>query len=347
MTNKKTKFRAVRLKLKNFYLGIGLTINFLVLLSCGSVNNKRTISYEAGHSDQSKMIYLPVSNDSLKVKNLGECKGTALTFNNEPLSLAKITLIDQKGHSFSTYSEIDGLFLIQNLAPGMYNLKISDISCELLILDSLVIRAGKMLYIPKIVVEERNETLKPIIYLYPEKRTKIEVKLDFEGVITHSYPAYKDSWNVVADKDGKLLDYQDKEYYALYWEGIPHREYSISEGRVVKGSETVAFLEESLDKLGLSRKEANEFIIFWLPKLEVNKYNLIHFSTDQYQRKARLTISPKPETLIRVMMIYTPLDEPINMKLQDLDPLSQKRNGFTVVEWGGRKVDLSALKLAE
>ena len=31
--------------------------------------------------------------------------------------------------------------------------------------------------------------------------------------------------------------------------------------------------------LGLNDREAEEFIVYWLPKLEENKYNLIRFET--------------------------------------------------------------------
>ena len=50
-----------------------------------------------------------------------------------------------------------------------------------------------------------------------------------------------------------------------------------------------------------------------------------------------LIIEPKPDNIIRVMMIYKPLNEFILVKEQKLDEVS-KRNGFTVVEWGGTEL---------
>ena len=38
----------------------------------------------------------------------------------------------------------------------------------------------------------------------------------------------------------------------------------------VAGSDTAAFLEDALEQLGLSRAEANEFIIYWLPRMQEN-----------------------------------------------------------------------------
>ena len=101
----------------------------------------------------------------------------------------------------------------------------------------------------------------------------------------------------------------------------------------MKGSETEAFLAEALTKLGLNDRERNEFIIYWLPHMQDNAYNLISFQNENYTNHATLDISPKPDTVIRVMMAWKPLKESITIQPQKLD--SVERNGFTVVEWGG------------
>ena len=46
-----------------------------------------------------------------------------------------------------------------------------------------------------------------------------------------------------------------------------------------------------------------------------------------------LDINPEPNTVIRVLMDYKPLDNKINIKEQQLS--TPTRKGFTVVEWGG------------
>ncbi len=176
---------------------------------------------------------------------------------------------------------------------------------------------------------------KPIIYLYPEKETLVNVKLDVKGEITHTYPKYNDGWNVKASPDGTLIDEKGKEYYALYWEGNNEDQFTVEEGFCVPAEKTAEFLEASLDAVGLNRREANEFIVFWLPILESNPYNLIHFSTDEYEETAKLKVSPQPETMIRVMMVYKPLAAPIDIPLQNLSKMKKERKGFTVVEWGG------------
>ena len=186
---------------------------------------------------------------------------------------------------------------------------------------------------------EMDGVAKPIIYLYPEKTTNITVKLDFQGNLTHTYPKYnKEGWKVKANPDGTLFDQNNKEYYALYWEGMETQTLNIPNGNVIKGSQTIEFLEKSLPLMGLSAKETNEFIIYWLPQLENNPYNLIHFSTKEYEAIAKLNITPKPETIIRVMMVFEPLNYPKEIETQNLSLLKQQRKGFTVVEWGGRRI---------
>lgn len=190
----------------------------------------------------------------------------------------------------------------------------------------------------KINYDEMDGLAKPIIYLYPEKEQRVEVRINLDGKLSHTYPEYNKGWEVTASPDGTLRDGNGKEYYALYWEGQNNKEFRVEEGTVVKGSESIIFLERALETLGLTRREANEFIIYWLPELEKNPYNLIHFSTSEYEEMAQLEIIPEPETLIRVMMVFQSLTKPTIIKEQNLDMLKKERRGFTVVEWGGSRI---------
>ena len=179
---------------------------------------------------------------------------------------------------------------------------------------------------------------KPIIYLYPEKDTVCTVKLDLNGEITCSYPECKEcGWeNFIAKPDGTLVFPDGSEYYALYWEGKGTTDLDMTTGFCVKGSDTVEFLSDILPKLGLSNKEANEFIIYWLPRMQNNAYNLISFQTSAYTDSAKLTVTPTPDTVIRVFMAYVPLENSVEIAPQTIE--TPERNGFVVVEWGGSEV---------
>lgn len=183
---------------------------------------------------------------------------------------------------------------------------------------------------------------KPILYLYPEDTTTVNVSIDLTNhEFIFTYPTYpSDGWEVVASPSGNLYDVNTKRnYYSLFWEteGVPIST-GLTEGFVVKGKETREFLEEKLAYLGLNEHEANEFLIYWLPKMETNPYNAIHFSYEDYEAISKLNISPKPETLIRIMLLFTPLEEPIQLTPQQLNP-APERKGFTAVEWGGMEGD--------
>ena len=174
---------------------------------------------------------------------------------------------------------------------------------------------------------------KPVAYLYPQTETEITVRLDYDGELTCTYPAYTDGWTVSARPDGTLTDEDGQTYRYLYWEGVTDQVYDFSSGFCVAGSDTAAFLEDALEQLGLSRAEANEFIIYWLPRMQENAYNLIAFQHEAYTESARLTITPEPDTLIRVFMAYRPLEKAVEIAPQTLT--ASERTGFTTVEWGG------------
>lgn len=177
---------------------------------------------------------------------------------------------------------------------------------------------------------------KPVIYLYPEQETEVSVQLDYDGELTCTYPAYEDGWSVTAQPDGTLTDEDGKQYSYLFWEGETDVEYDMSRGFVVKGSDTAEFLQEKLSYLGLTPREYNEFIVYWLPKMQDHPYNLIAFQQEAYTDSAALTISPQPDSILRVFMAYQPLEQPVEIEEQALAPFA--REGFAVVEWGGTEI---------
>lgn len=184
--------------------------------------------------------------------------------------------------------------------------------------------------------QEKVTKEKPVIYLYPEQETEVKVQLDYDGTLVCTYPEYNDGWKVVAQPDGTLCDESGKTYSYLFWEGNTDATYDFSKGFVVKGSETAEFLEEKLAEIGLNEKEKNEFIVYWLPRMQDNSYNLITFQTKAYTDVAKLHITPEPDSILRVFMAYKGLDKPIQIEEPVIAPFERK--GFTVIEWGGAEV---------
>ncbi len=179
----------------------------------------------------------------------------------------------------------------------------------------------------------------PIIYLYPEEEQAVSVELDLSGELTTTYPRYDGGWNIEAAPDGTLTDRNGRTYEYLFWEANLDMEPDFSNGFCVAGEDTYEFLENALSELGLNDKEADTFIMYWLPKMENNKYNVISFQTEKYEEAAGLDVYPQPDSEIRVFMAYYSLPYEVDIEPQDLSGLGNTtRTGFTLVEWGGLEV---------
>jgi len=179
---------------------------------------------------------------------------------------------------------------------------------------------------------------KPVIYLYPENdNTEVTVDLDLNGKFTAVYPEFtnsdEDVWNVVANKDG-TIKLNNREYNYLYWEGLSSDDLVITKGTCVAKEDTIKFLEKKLTELGLTEKEQDDFISYWLPILNKNNYNITSFDIEQYEDNVQLKVSPQPDKVIRIFMTYQGVDEYIEVPEEIID-IDTTRKGFTVVEWGG------------
>ena len=177
---------------------------------------------------------------------------------------------------------------------------------------------------------------KPVIYLYPEKTTEVSVKLDVDGELLTTWPEYKDGWIVTATPDGILTDTDGNEYSYLFWDAVSDTEWDFSKGFCVAGKDTGEFLRETLSYMGLTPEEYNEFIVYWLPLMEGNAYNLISFQSENYMESAELTITPEPDSVLRVFMAWQGLKQAVEIAPQTVEPFV--REGFVVVEWGGCQV---------
>ena len=221
-----------------------------------------------------------------------------------------------------------------NDVNGKYNYCYCDLDCEKL--NSL--EGGPV----QIHCPTWGDFKKPIIYLYPESEISLNIKLGNPEFLTVTYPKYSLSgWDVMAFPNGDLIDQKTgKKLYSLYWEGrgnIPNIDFT--SGFVVKGEDSAQFLEEKLAYLGLDYKESEEFIVYWLPRLEANPYNYIYFLTsEQIEEEMPIILSTEPDTIIRVRMVFKGVDEYKEVTEQILEK-APERSGFTMVEWGGIELE--------
>lgn len=176
---------------------------------------------------------------------------------------------------------------------------------------------------------------KPVLYLYPKNdNTKVSVSFAKPNLLTTTYPKYRNSWVVTANKNGDLYDENEKYYYGLYWEESGSSKVTFNEGFYVTKDNAIDFLEEKLSIIGLNDKERNEFIMYWLPILEKNEKSLVYFElTDSREKYNKLYINPKPDSMLRMAIHIKKINKKINIKEQKLPTFERK--GFTVIEWGG------------
>lgn len=198
--------------------------------------------------------------------------------------------------------------------------------------------------------EHENKSIKvakPVIYLYTEKETDVSLKFNFNGKLQTTFPKYEDSWEVISYPDGKIFDKKTKRFYnSLFWDGernFDQNELEYKEGFIVERKELTSFLIEKLEIIGLNNTETNDFVQYWLPILEQNEFNFIHFKTnEEYNKISENIVHPKPETSIRLMMEFHKTDSNFQIKEQKLP--KTKRKGFTIVEWGGAEIPEYLLK---
>jgi hypothetical protein len=180
----------------------------------------------------------------------------------------------------------------------------------------------------------------PVIYLYSDDSTPINVRVDLEGEFTYTYPVYREDegWTVTASPEGILTDSEGRTFDFLFWEGEVYMDPDLSRGFCVAGEDTESFLTDAAYELGLNDKEAEFFVSYWTPRMERNAYNVITFQTTAFDEAARLEITPEPDVLLRVNMLWYPSEEYVTIEAQDLSELGiplSGRHGFTAVEWGG------------
>ena len=224
---------------------------------------------------------------------------------------------------------------------GKGNFIVSFIIAAITIFAAIIIIFGVRAYL----VKARAATTEirvhaPVIYIYSESETPVNVQLDLNGEFTFTYPRYIENrgWDVTATPDGTLTDKNGNKYDFLFWQADMRFYHDLSRGYCVPGDRTEEFLYEAAYELGLNEKEAAAFVGYWIPYMRDNPYNVITFQTDNFDEAARLNISPEPDVMLRVNMLWYPSDEYVQIKAQDLSaiglPLSE-RHGLTVVEWGG------------
>jgi hypothetical protein len=194
-----------------------------------------------------------------------------------------------------------------------------------------------------LAAEGRVIAEKPVIYLYPEQTQNVNIRLQPAGDFLFTYPAYENGWDVSANSDGTIV-HNEKTYPYLFWEAEMTFAPETSDdpgGFIVEKDRIVSFLEEKLTAMGLNATEQTDFITYWGPQLGGSQRVFLRFAwNEQANRFAQLQITPQPDHVNRLYLIWSPLDaaSPISTDLQAQQLPVFDRAGFDVLEWGGMRI---------
>ncbi|EKD47522.1 MAG: hypothetical protein ACD_66C00021G0001 [uncultured bacterium] len=194
---------------------------------------------------------------------------------------------------------------------------------------------GRWIQFSNIDVLPQAECGKPVIYLYPEVETQIDVTLDLAGGFSYTEPAYENGWSVIASPDGTLVNIKDGQVYPyLFWEGKGGMYQAPENYWVVAQPNVERFLVKTLGKMGLNRQETADFMEFWYPRMQDAAYYQIGFhGTEVMNVLAPMTLSQQPDSVLRILMDFQELNAPAPSNPGTIVPFN--RTGFSVVEWGG------------
>lgn len=205
---------------------------------------------------------------------------------------------------------------------------------------------------------------KPVVYLYPEKPTDVHLSFASPVILNTNIPSYHDGWLVRANPNGTLVDLQPQytdcskidsmkfgseyagtacrtnSYPYIYWTGKSvERSYpKVSGGWIVEKGMLAAFIQDKLNTMGLTKKESDDMISYWIPKMSEKNapyYQIGFIQTQDMNSFIPMNVSPKPDSVLRVFLDWKALNsKPLqNLVPQQLEKFT--RNGFTYVEWGG------------
>jgi hypothetical protein len=194
------------------------------------------------------------------------------------------------------------------------------------------------------MAEQEIHLRKPVIYLYPETETEINIEVQAVGELTFTYPEYNNGWNVTADSEGNIT-HEGTSYNYLFWDSEQQLIASIvdySQGFYIQGNELIAFLESTLTAYGFTSKERADFITYWAPNMKDVSNLYIYFLFDEAcDSFATLNISPEPAQTARFYMLWADAGSDYNdIGLVPQNIPSINRTGFTVLEWGGAEIGI-------
>lgn len=259
--------------------------------------------------------------------------------------------IDNKPNQLYDYSEGDTLTLLLSSGSHTFQFYAGLEYQETTILYLTIANQHRQLY--KIHFRRSLEQMhmrKPVIYLYPEVTTEVSVNVQPEGEFIFTYPNIETGWNFTCEPDGTLTRGEES-YRYLFWESQQDATSSLinpNQGIIIPGSKTVEYLEAQMTDFGITSEERADLITYWGPLMQnkTNVYIYLLFN-EECDAFASLEISPEPSEIARFYVIWTEVPDNYNPRLESQTIPKMKRDGFTVLEWGGAEVTAESILVNE
>ncbi|KAG2487525.1 hypothetical protein HYH03_013806 [Edaphochlamys debaryana] len=187
-------------------------------------------------------------------------------------------------------------------------------------------------------------------------------------------------WRVAARPDGSLAHPGSggREYSYLFWEAmtegavgveaaaggraavsgrpalpglgptppdLPLPDFTPSRSFCVSGAEAEAWLYAALQAFGVPTRERTDFLTYWLPHMTGAPWLLLSFAApSDCQAAAALSVSPAPDALVRVFLMWERLAAPVAAcgslaaEAARVGVLRREGARLAVLEWGGMEV---------
>ena len=174
---------------------------------------------------------------------------------------------------------------------------------------------------------------KPNIYIYPTQKINLILKVVFPqgGSITESIPFYNGMWNIAVEPSGLI----DNQYTYLYYECKIADRFNYESGWKVEGNQLEQFFRNNLTLTGFIETEIQDFIDYWIPRLELSDDYLIYPQyVEDIAPLIELQFSNEPENLLRLLYVIETKQSDKEINLDEPMIPQFERLGFTVTEWG-------------
>lgn len=202
----------------------------------------------------------------------------------------------------------------------------------------------------KFSLQSMAEMCKPLIYIYGKDSQNMSVNLQTieNSQFTKLIPDFQETntWNF-STKNDKVYFWNTSYDYLYYAIKVPNYSHN-KNGWIIQWSQAEKFFHEKLDYIGFNKQEKEDFIEYWKPKYEENKYYFVSFKfNQQLDTFVKLNFSETPDSIFRVLLDSYQIENKLSIPSQfwyenatsEFDnkilEIYTRTWKYDVFEWGG------------